>query len=238
MSILFEPYVVIKFFHIVMAGIWLGMDVGVYTAAKKLRDPNLSIETRASMGKLAGFLDMGPRSALIILLMLGITLTFLGGWGFKDTYGSNLAILATIFGVVWLAGVWHQYWVDHPNLGEKRPQKHLYFQKMFKNIDLLMRIIITGILAITATLSLSGGGPIEAHWLSIKLILFSIIVACGIGIRIYIPQARKAISDIFEHGSTPEREARLSINRGKSLFFVKSIWLLVACIIWISVAKI
>ena len=237
MQNLFEPYVVIKFFHILMAGIWLGTDMGVYTAAKKLRDPSLTIETRASMGKLSGILDMGPRSALVILLMLGITLTFLGGWGFNAGYGSNLGILAFISGLVWLLGIWHQYWVDHPNLGEKRPKKHIQFQNIFRKLDLFLRIIITSILFVIAIWSLKGNGPIEAYWLSIKLILFSAIIACGIGIRLYIPQAREAIADIFENGSTKEREDRLALNRGISLFFVKSIWVLVAVIIWISVAK-
>lgn len=237
MVTMFEPYVIIKFFHIVMAGIWLGTDMGVYTAAKKLRDPNLTIETRASMGNLSGILDMGPRSALVILLMLGITLTFLGGWGFNASYGSSLGLLAFIAGLTWLAGIWHQYWVDHPNLGEERPHKHIQFQNIFRKLDLFLRVIITGILFIVASWSLTGNGPIEAYWLSIKLILFSAIIVCGIGIRLYIPQAREAIADIFKNGSSPEREDKLALNRGISLFFVKSIWVLVAMIIWISVAK-
>ena len=98
---LFEPYSILKFLHILMAGLWLGMDIGVYNAAKKLRDPNLSIETRAKMGKLAGFLDMRPRSAVIVLLMLGITMTFLGEWGTAGGYETELAFMTAIFGAVW-----------------------------------------------------------------------------------------------------------------------------------------
>ncbi|MDE0801569.1 MAG: hypothetical protein OSB02_12650 [Rhodospirillaceae bacterium] len=237
MDIMFDPYIILKFFHIIMAGLWLGMDMGVYNCGMKVRDPSLSIETRAAMAKVSGFLDMGPRSAVIILLMLGITMTSLGGWGFQGGYGPDLAIAAALIGIVWLSGLWHQYWVDHPNLGEARPEAHVKFQTVFRKWDIRMRVVVTGILLFTAIWSLTGDGPIVATWLAVKLVLFSVIVSCGIGIRIYIPQARAAIADIFANGSTPEREAAAKVNRGKALFFVKSIWTLVAIVIWVSVAK-
>ena len=37
MDLLFDPYTILKFLHIVMAGLWLGMDMGVYTASGRLR---------------------------------------------------------------------------------------------------------------------------------------------------------------------------------------------------------
>lgn len=234
---MFDPYSILKFLHIIMAGLWLGMDMGVYNAGQRVGNPDLSIETRAAMGKLGGFLDMGPRSAVIVLLMLGITMTVLGGWGFADGYGSDLALAAAVVGVVWLAGLWHQFWVDHPNLGETRPAGHIKFQQNFRRADIWMRVIVTTILAGTAVWSLLGDGPILATWLAVKLIIFAVIVSCGIGIRIYLPDARKAIGDVFANGSTPEREAELTRRRGKMLIFVKTIWTLVAIVIWISVAK-
>lgn len=237
MDLMFEPYTILKFLHIIMAGLWLGMDMGVYNAGQRVGNPNLSIETRAAMGKLGGFLDMGPRSAVVILLMLGITMTVLGGWGFADGYGSDLALAAAVVGVVWLACLWHQFWVDHPNLGETRPEAHVKFQQTFRKIDIWMRVIVTAILAGTAVWSLLGDGPILATWLAVKLIIFALIVSCGIGIRIYLPDARKAIGDVFQNGSTPEREAELTRRRGKMLIFVRTIWTLVAVVIWISVAK-
>lgn len=237
MDLLLDPYTILKFLHIIMAGLWLGMDMGVYNAGARLSNPTLSIETRAAMGKLGGFLDMGPRSAVVILLMLGITMTALGGWGFTGGYGPDLALAAAVVGVVWLAGLWHQFWVDHPNLGETRPDKHIAFQQHFRRIDITMRVLVTAILAGTAIWSLVGDGPIVATWLAIKLVLFAIIVSCGIGIRINLPDTRKAIADIFANGSTPEREEELTRRRSKMLIFVKSIWTLVAIVIWISVAK-
>lgn len=237
MDLMFDPYIILKFLHIIMAGLWLGMDMGVYNCGMKLRDASLSIETRATMGKVSGFLDMGPRSAVIVLLMLGITMTSLGGWGFQGGYGTDLAIAAAVVGIVWLGGLWHQYWVDHPNLGETRPEAHLKFQALFRKYDIRMRVVVTSILLVTAVWSLAGDGPIVATWLAVKLVLFAVIVSCGIGIRMYIPHARASIADIFKNGSTPEREATLAQNRGKMLFFVKTIWTLVAVIIWISVAK-
>lgn len=237
MSIMFDPYIILKFLHIIMAGLWLGMDMGVFTASTKMRSAKFSIETRAAMGKLAGILDMGPRSAVVVMLMLGITMTFMGGWGAAGDYNTEIATTAALIGVVWLSGLWHQFWVDHPNLGETRPESHIAFGKRFRNIDLGMRVVITSILAVVAIWSLLGDGPIAATWLAVKLVMFSVIVACGIGIRICIPPTRAAIADIFANGSTPEREQTLEDSRGMALFFVKSIWILVALIIWVSVSK-
>ena len=237
MDVLFDPYTILKFLHIIMAGLWLGMDMGVYTASGRLRNATLSIETRAAMGKLAGILDMGPRSAVVIMLMLGISMTFLGGWGTAGGYHTQVAATAAVIGVVWLAGLWHQFWVDHPNLGETRPEAHVKLGQRFRTIDIGMRVVVTSILAVVAIWSLAGDGPIAATWLAVKLVVFALIVACGIGIRICIPPTRAAIAEIFARGSTPEREQRLEDTRGLALFFVKSIWVLVVVIIWISVAK-
>lgn len=237
MDVLFDPYTILKFLHIIMAGLWLGMDMGVYTASGRLRRADLSIETRAAMGKLAGTLDMGPRSAVVIMLMLGITMTFLGGWGTAGGYHTEVAVTAALIGLVWLAGLWHQFWVDHPNLGETRPESHVKFGQKFRKADIGMRVVVTSILAAVAIWSLVGDGPIDATWLAVKLVVFALIVASGIGIRICIPPTRAAIADIFANGSTPEREQKLQDTRGWALFFVKSIWVLVVVIIWISVAK-
>lgn len=237
MSMMLDPYVVLKFLHVVMAGLWLGMDMGVYNAGQRLTNPNLSIETRAAMGKLGGLLDMGPRSAVVVLLMLGITMTSLRGWGFTGGYGGQLAATAAVVGVVWLGLLWHQFWVDHPNLGETRPEAHVKFQQRFRKVDIAMRVVVTAILAATAIWSLVGDGPIFATWLAVKLCLFALIVSCGIGIRVYLPAARAAIGAVLTQGSTPEREAEIQKRRGKMLFFVKTIWALVAIVIWISVAK-
>jgi len=237
MDIMFDTYIILKFLHIIMAGLWLGMDMGVYTASGKMSNPRFSIETRAAMGKLAGFLDMGPRSAVVIMLMLGITMTFMGGWGSAGNYNAEIASAAALAGAVWLTGLWHQYWVDHPNLKETRPQSHIDFGKRFRKLDIGMRLVITSALAAIAIWSLVGNGPIVADWLAVKLVIFSLIVACGIGIRICIPPARAAIADIFANGSTPDREKSLENSRRMALIFVKSIWALVALIIWISVAK-
>jgi hypothetical protein len=40
MDLLFDPYTILKFLHIVMAGLWPGMDMGVYTASGRLRIRN------------------------------------------------------------------------------------------------------------------------------------------------------------------------------------------------------
>jgi len=189
------------------------------------------------MGHLSGLLDMGPRSALVLLLMLGITMSYMGGWGFTFKGGNILATSAFVVGILWLIGIWHQFWVDHPLPGETRSAGHINVQNAFRKMDLALRVAISGALGIAAIVSLAGDGVIEAPWLSVKLIMFSIIVMCGVGIRIVIPKTRAVVTEIFTHGSTPEREALLAARAAKARVFVLTIWFLICVNVWITVAK-
>jgi len=232
-----DPYVVLKTLHILLVGVWLGCDFGTFIAASRLRNPNLAIETRQAMGHLSGLLDMGPRSALVLLLMLGITMSHMGGWGFTFKGGNIMAAAAFVVGILWLTGIWHQFWVDHPLPGETRSATHINIQNAFRKLDLVLRVAISSALCVSAVISLAGDSVIEAHWLSVKLIAFSIIVMCGVAIRIVIPRTRAVITEIFTLGSTPEREALLAARAAKARVFVLTIWALICVNVWITVAK-
>ena len=232
-----DSYILLKTLHILMVAVWLGTDMATFTAFTRMKDASLSLECRQEMGYLTGFLDMGPRSALILLLMLGITMTHMGGWGFDGPAGFSLATGAAVFGVLWLVGIWHQFWVDHPKVGETRGAAHFNFQSYFRPSDIWLRTLISGALGLTAIYSLMGDGPIVAWWLSVKLILFAGIVLCGVLLRVNQPYTRRWIKEIFEQGSTPEREAALARPALRAQALVLLIWVLIAIIVWITVWK-
>ena len=73
--------------------VWLGTDIGVFLAGRQMRNASLPMETRRAMGQLSGMVDMGPRSALVLVLMLGITLSYLGQWGFTGAGGNSLRVV-------------------------------------------------------------------------------------------------------------------------------------------------
>ncbi|MCS6804619.1 MAG: hypothetical protein RMM98_10820 [Acidobacteriota bacterium] len=230
-------YDILKAIHILMAVLWLGTDIGTFASFRRMRDATLSVSTRLSMSHLSDLLDMGPRSALVILLMLGLYMTHLGEFGLSGPTGSLLAQVSALIGLLWLAGVWHQYWVTHPPAGQTRSPAHVRFQRAFRTFDIYWRVGVSLALALLAVASLAGAGPFRSAWLAWKLILFAGIVACGVGIRIVIPRIVACMSDIAANGSSPEREARLTQVARPAQMFVWSIWLLLILISWLAVAK-
>lgn len=234
---MFEPYALLKTLHILFIATWLGMDFGTFISYKRMRDPSLSIDTRKQMYRVFAFIDMGPRSSLVLMLTLGIALTYMGGWGFPGAGGRAFAIVAAVLGLLWVAAIWHQYWVHETPPGATRSAFHVKLQRVFRPCDIWLRVGLAGGLAVAAVLSLVGGeGPIHADWLAWKLILFAGIVMSGVGIRVFLPAVTAAVGEIFADGSTPEREAALTSGSRRTVWFVYAIWVLIIAITWVAIA--
>lgn len=212
-----------KSLHILCVIIWLGTDVGTYLSFQKLLDPSLAVPTRLSMSRLSNLLDQGPRSALVILLMLGITMTNKGGWGLQGDGGRVLAVLSALAGLVWFVGVWYQYWVAHAPAGVVRSLGHIKGEQIFRKVDLYWRSCLAVVLVVVALASLftrGDGGPIQANWVAWKMLCFAGIVGCGVLIRTALPKIGVAIGGLVQ-GSTPERETAL---RSAAMPAIRAVW--------------
>ncbi|MFN8533573.1 MAG: hypothetical protein U0556_08510 [Dehalococcoidia bacterium] len=229
-------YTLLKGLHILLAIIWLGTDVGTMVSFKGLLNPRYQISTRLAMSRLSDLMDMGPRSALVLLLMLGIYLTYRGEWGLSGPVGAVLAGASAVVGVLWFAGVWHQYWVGHAHVSDPR---QIAFQRYFRVFDIWWRVTVSSLLAVAALYSLvaPGSGPFNATWLSIKLILFAGIVMLGAYLRVLLPKIGGAVGAIVKNGSSPEREAALQAPSRQATYAVWGIWVLIVVIIFLAVAK-
>jgi hypothetical protein len=235
-----QTYNWLKALHILMVVIWIGTDIGTFASFHRLLNTKLSVPTRLSMNRLSNLLDQGPRSALVILLMLGITMTNQGGWGLQGDGGKLLAVASTLIGVLWFAGVWHQYWVGHPPTGVTRSPAHVAATARFRQVDLYWRSIVGVallVVGITSLLNRGDGGLVAADWLSWKLILFAGIIADGVLIRILLPKLGGAIVAIATNGSSPDREATLAKHGRTAKFYVAAIWILLVAMSALAVMK-
>ena len=208
-----RAYDFLKAVHILLVIIWLGTDIGTFASFNRLLDTRLSVPTRLSMSRLSDLLDQGPRSALVLLLMLGLSLSHMGDWGFGGDAGAVLAWVAAAIGVLWFVGVWLQFWVAHAPAGSVRPPWAVAFVARFKVVDLWWRVGVAVALVIAGVTSLAasdGRGIIGADWLAWKVMLFAGIVADGVVIRLFLPKLGAAVVAIATGGSTPEREAALA----------------------------
>jgi type IV secretory pathway TrbD component len=208
-----RAYDALKAIHILLVIVWLGTDIGTFASFNRLLDTKLAVPTRLSMSRLSDLLDQGPRSALVLLLMLGLSLSHMGAFGFGGDAGAALAWAAAGIGVVWFVGVWMQFWVAHAPPGAVRPAWASAFVTRFKVVDLWWRVGVAGALVIAGVTSLAAsgsGGIISADWLAWKVLLFALIVADGVVIRLLLPKLGSVIVAIATGGSTPEREKELA----------------------------
>jgi uncharacterized membrane protein len=232
----FTAYLLLKTLHILLVGLWIGTDIATMAGFRGLCDETLDIKTRLRMSKLSDAMDMGPRSSLVLLLMLGLFMTNLGEWGLEGKRGEWLAWGAAAVGVVWFLGVWQQYFIGHKPETERTAGARR-FHKWFRHIDLWWRIGLSGVLVVAAVWSLAGDGPFNARWLAAKQILFAGIVMCGVGLRLMLPPIMRCVMVIVQEGSTPEREAALERWAWPAQALVFLIWVIIAVMSWLATAK-
>ncbi len=235
-----RAYDVLKAVHILFVIIWIGTDIGTFSSFNRLLDTSLSVPTRLSMSRLSDLLDQGPRSALVLLLMLGLSLSHMGDWGFGGNAGAVLAWIAAVIGIAWFAGVWMQFWVAHAPPGADRPSWAVRFVATFKVVDLWWRVGVAAALVIAAVTSLVRSGDrgiIGADWLAWKVLLFAGIVADGVVIRLLLPKMGLTIVAIATGGSTPEREAQLAEQAVPLKACVVVIWTLLVAMSALAVIK-
>jgi hypothetical protein len=229
-------YALVKALHILLIVTWLGMDIGVFASSFWIRNASLSPETRGQIGRLAGLLDMGPRSSLILMLASGVVLTAVGGWGLQ-ALGPALPFVVggvVVLCLVWLWAVWQQHFALGALASGQPLGTRTFFVRQFRTFDLYLRVAIA--IALIA-LALFGNSVIQAAWLDWKVALFGLIILAGVGIRLVADEFPIALGEIAREGSTPEREARLDRALRNAYPFVLGLWVAIVVMTLLGVAK-
>lgn len=230
-----DPYLLLKALHVLFIVTWLGVDTGVFTSSFWVRNPKYSIETRLQMGRLAGMLDMGPRSSLILIFAVGVILAYSGGW----MHGVPLAVVVVIVVAcgVWLWAVWQQYFTNHALLAGHNVGGRIFFVRGFRTFDLYLRAALATVLIAAALAGFAKIGPVDAGWLNVKLALFGGIIILGLIIRVISDPFVTALGEIARQGSTPERESRLSNALTRVYPVVVGLWCVIVVMLVLGVTK-
>lgn len=226
-------YNLLETLHIVAVALWLGTDIAAAIVLRRAVDDRRSPPARAEMVGLWEDLDLGPRAASILLLTLGITLTYLGRWGFTAASESVILVGSVLLGGAWLLAVLFRYWVDHPPPASTRSAVQVRLGGAARTADLWLRVVVTVALAVAAVVSLGAdGGPIAATWLSIKLILVAVAVALTFGTRLLLPSVTSL--EVPEGGEATAGRRTVTLP----LAMTAVAWVCIAVVIWLSIAKI
>ncbi len=204
-------YLLVKYLHIIGFVYWLGGDLGTFLSSRYLVNRNIGNEARLVATKIMLACDQGPKLAMPMMFALGVHLGSLSG--LLPVGGLGLA-LCWLLGLIWLVNVAVLYSF------EGQP-----FIAALKRFDFVFRIAV--VLAIFAYLLAAQLQPglIAASWLAWKLLIFALLVSCGIGIRIQLKPFVPAFTRLMQEGPSDEVNDILEASVARSRPFVAAIWL-------------
>ncbi|MDZ5649748.1 hypothetical protein [Nitrospirillum sp. BR 11828] len=171
LPIFIDPFRVFTFLHVVLFAYWLGTDLGVLITGMAANAADLTGNARERIRKASGRIDMGPRTAMVLMVPVGLTLA--SNWGLP--IGPLALVAAWVGGLAWLWLVWMIYLRQGTRLG-----------KRLWKIDLGIRMLATIGFVGTGIVSLATGAPVDSGWLATKMLLFGLLLLLGVVVRLLL----------------------------------------------------
>lgn len=208
--------------HILLFVFWLGADTGVFLSMLFVRDSRLSFETRATIVRLAFYIDLFPRLSFALMLPVGIQLA--------DAIGvahipNSMKAAAWIVGLGWCAlhGAVLRY--KGTRVARRLARANVAFEA-------LAGLLFIGVGAV----SLATGAPIVAPWFAVKVILFGLVfwVVLGIDIRF---QPFSLLLRVGPLGLTTETEKEITRQTNFTLAWATLLYVLIATIAFLGKVK-
>ena len=201
-------YLLLKYAHLLAFVYWLGGDLGTFLASRQVVNPKLGPESRQVALKIMLACDMGPKLAMPLILPLGLHLAHLGG---------ALPIPAAALGAAWLlAGYWFAV-VLTLHIREGTP-----FAQRLARLDFYFRIIVAlGLLGWAGALLAANQG---AGWAVSKVVIFALMVCCGLMIRVNLKPFVPAFAGMMTGGPSDEGNAVMARSIARCRPWVWCIW--------------
>ena len=187
---------------------WLGPDWGVYATTHYICKPGLPIEERRRFLTAMLRIDLVPRSCLILLFPVGLTLA--DGLGMSPVTGLWLLLVWAGF-LVWLVLSWVVYLNKRPNNGNT-----------FRAIDNHIRWFVAPLLVLAGGISLVMDIGFGSTWQGLKAMLFGVLVFLGLWLRSFVGDLVLGFQRLGAEGSTPQVEAIFTnmLSRSKRVVYL------------------
>jgi hypothetical protein len=218
-----DVYGLLVFAHLLAFTFWLGADLGVAVLGQAFRDTSKPLATRLEILRLLGVVDMGPRSAWVLMVPLSLSLVDAGG---------HWDVPLVVLGVSWLiAGLWMWLlWAGHL-AGQTSRAAGLRRAEFWLKIVIMMGFWALGLAAVL------GGGPLPANWLGWKALVFAAIFAVAIMIDVAARPVGPLLARLIAEGSSPATEQPLRVAMDRARLWVWATYGLLVVIAWLGSAK-
>ncbi len=199
--------------HLVLFVFWLGGDLGVFWSSRYVLKPSLTPAARATALQIMSGLDLGPKICLVLFLPSGVTLMAL------EPHGAKVFTWWVVSGTWVVSAIWLVVTI----------QSHRQPPPWLKRLDWAIRLAVITAMGGGALYTLLATEPFGVHtnpkWLGAKILLYTIAIACGLGIRLRLRTFGPAFGTLMTTGSTPDIERRLRQSIDGCLPYVWGIWL-------------
>jgi hypothetical protein len=159
---------------------------------------------------------------LVLLLPIGFTLATTFG---SEIKGTALAMI-WLFSIVWLGLIWMVHFKKETATGE-----------LLRQLDLLIRYILSGLLIALGIFCLTTNQIIQSDWLSLKIIIFGLILVNGIWIRAIVGRMRKSIQLTQDSHTKTEGEGSIKKDQAVLNKAALLIWVLVILMAFLGELK-
>ena len=212
-----------QYAHILLFVYWLGADLGVSVASRYVARADLPLDERLRFLELLLKVDMGPRTALILIIPVGFVLaTTLGIAEFARAWLPAIWAAA----LAWLALAWYLY------RNARNPRS-----APWARLDQWLRIaVILSFLGIGVA-SLVTGGPLGTGWLAGKFVLFAGVVTLGLMLRLVIRDWVTGFAQLRVEETREAGNARILAAHHRAKRLAHGLWLGVAAIAFLGVVK-
>jgi len=214
--------------HILLFVFWLGGDVGVYLSMAFIKNPALSFETRATIIRLAFYVDLFPRCAFALMLPVGTQLA-----GDLGLLPANAGLRATswLLGLGWCALHLSALFLKGTPLAARLRRVNVVFEAA---MGLVFVAAGVAVLAGVDPGWLPGAG--EAPWFGLKLLLFGLIfwVVLGIDTRF---QPFTMLLQAGPTGLTAERERTITSMTNQTMAWALLLYGLILAIAFLGKVK-
>ena len=202
-------FLALKYLHLVLFAYWLGGDLGTFLASRQVTNTALSAESRHTALRIMLACDMGPKLAMPLVLPSGLNMAAITG--LLPLSSTALPLIWAIC-LCWFAWVLIIYLKEGGALAIGLTRFDLYFRILL--IVLLLGWMVT----------LAGSVAPPPGWVLAKLLIFALLVTCGIGIRFNLRTFKPAFAQMIREGANESSDMAMRQSLQRCLPWVACIW--------------
>lgn len=199
------------------------MDIGVYYAGKFTTRADLSRKERLHFLELLMLLDMGPRTALVLMVAVGVQLGANLGM-----IPLNTVMLSVIWALdlAWLALVWWQFLKpQHPLIPSAR------------KIDYAIRYLVIAVFMLVGLYAIFVDTLVVGAWLRLKLVFFGTVVSIGLILRATLPPWLAALEQLDDPNTADQAQQVIKAVYSYSGRWAHGLWALVLVMAFLGTTK-